>query len=114
LFPQENGKQRSLELGELPLTEQQMQQIKEEFELDEKFRLGNRIGNIRQSYKGKGHIAIKTSQEREDLVRVGIVPELLALDVEQKELESRLEEIKKLKRESANLTKGKNQSSIGE
>lgn len=114
LSPYENGKQRSLELGDLPLTEQQMQQIKQEFELDEKFRLGNRIINIRQSYKGNGRIAIKTSQEREDLVRVGIVPELLALDVEQKELESRLEEIKKLKRESANLTKGKNQPSIGE
>lgn len=113
LKPYENGKQRSLELGELPLTEQQMQQLKEEFELDEKFQLGSRIINIRQAYKGKNRMKI-SPEERKEVVRVGIVPELLALDVEQKELESRLEEIKKLKRESANLTKGKNQPSIGE
>lgn len=59
-----NGKQESLTLSDLSLSDEELKEVKEEFEIDDNFPLGNRIINIRQAYKGKNRLKLKEEDER--------------------------------------------------
>ena len=74
LRPMKDGQQTSLTLADLPLTPEQLEEITEEFEIDEDFPLGNRIINIRQAYKGKNRVAID-DDEKKEIEELGIVGE---------------------------------------
>lgn len=74
LRPMKDGEQTSTILSDLPLSEEELEAIKAEFEIDDDFPLGNRIINIRQAYKEKNRIAL-TDEDREELERVGIIDE---------------------------------------
>ena len=59
-------------LSDLDLTPEQLQDIMEEFELDEDFPLGNRIINIKQAYLGRGRVTIN-DEDRKDIEEIGLV-----------------------------------------
>ena len=72
LRPSKNGRQTSLLLSELDLTQDQLQDIMEEFEISENFALGNRIINVQNAYKEIGRVKISEEDKRE-LEKIGIV-----------------------------------------
>ena len=72
LRPLKDGHQTSMILSDLDLTPEQLQDIVEEFELDEDFPLGNRIINIKQAYLGRGRVAIN-DEDRKDIEEIGLV-----------------------------------------
>lgn len=80
LRPMKDGKQTSLLLSDLPLTEEQLQEVKEKFEVNDDLPLGNRIINIRQASKGKTRIAI-TDEEIKEAEEIGIIPVIYAAKI---------------------------------
>lgn len=72
LRPLKEGHQTSMILSDLDLTSEQLQEIIEEFEIDEDFALGNRIINIKQAYQGKGRVAIN-DEDRKEIEEIGLV-----------------------------------------
>ena len=72
LRPSKNGRQTSLLLSELDLTQDQLQDIMEEFEISENFALGNRIINVQNAYKEIGRVKISEEDKRK-LEKIGIV-----------------------------------------
>lgn len=72
LRPLKEGHQTSMILSDLDLTSEQLQEIVDEFELDEDFPLGNRIINIKQAYQGKGRVAIN-DEDRKKIEEIGLV-----------------------------------------
>ena len=72
LRPLKDGHQTSMILSDLDLTPEQLQDIVEEFELDEDFPLGNRIINIKHAYLGRGGLAIN-DEDRKDIEEIGLV-----------------------------------------
>ena len=72
LRPIKEGHQTSMILSDLDLTSEQLQEISEEFELDEDFPLGNRIINVKQAYQRRGRVAI-SDEDRRDIEEIGLV-----------------------------------------
>ncbi len=60
-----DGKQRSLRLYDLPLSEEQLKVIENELGYKPDFNIGNRIINIKVTIEGKGRLSITDEQLRE-------------------------------------------------
>lgn len=69
----ENGKQKFLRLNNLSLSEEQLEEIMEEFDLSEDFAIGNRINNVLRACRGKESRVSVTDEQKEKFAEWGML-----------------------------------------
>lgn len=106
-----NDKYMITSFGMLDISEDKRTAIMEKFEeIDGSFLLGSRYSQLRASYKnGK-----MTEEEKIIAEDLGIISELDKLEIEQKELEGKLEEIKILKSKAKSAQRDTKVKSVGD